>query len=345
MKSYNVGIICPSEIAFRRFLPSLQRMTQFHFAGVAIASPDEWAGEGKATEDTYKILSNERLKAQKFVDTYGGIIFEGYKTLIESPDIDVVYLPLPPALHFKWAKKVLETGKHAFVEKPFTTNLEDTLKLLNIASQKRLTVHENYMFTFHEQLQVVKDIIESGEIGKVRLYRVTFGFPRRAANDFRYNKELGGGALLDAGGYCLKYASLLLGNSAKIVSANSCYESEWAVDIFGNATMVNSEGITCQLSFGMDCDYKCELEAWGSTGTLTTNRILTAPDGFSAEAIIKHNQELKTVSLPADNAFEKSICHFYYCIIDDKKREDNYQIVQRQSFLMDEFLNLRDNGK
>ena len=121
MKKYNVGIICPSEIAFRRFLPSLKRVEEFQFVGVAIASPEEWAGEGKVTEATLAVIDKERQKARTFVDCYGGRIFEGYQTLIDSPEVDVVYLPLPPALHYKWAKRTLEAGKNAYVEKPFTT--------------------------------------------------------------------------------------------------------------------------------------------------------------------------------------------------------------------------------
>lgn len=343
--SIRVGVICPSEIAFRRFLPSLQRVKEFSFAGVAVASPEEWAGEGKVTESTFAIIENERKKAQTFIDTYGGKIYEGYKTLITSPDVDVVYLPLPPALHFQWAKLVLESGKHAYVEKPFTTSLEDTQILLSIAKQNHLAVHENYMFIYHQQLQTIQEMIAQGEIGKVRQYRVSFGFPRRATNDFRYNKALGGGALLDAGGYCMKYASWLLGDTARLVCANSYDEPEFEVDIFGSCTMTNDEGTIVQMSFGMDCDYKCELEAWGSTGTLTTGRILTAPDGLEPDMVIKHNQEYITKKLPADNAFEKSIRRFYNCLTNDAIREENYDIIERQSSFISEFKKLSNNGK
>lgn len=341
----NIGIICPSEIAFRRFLPSLQKVKEFSFAGVAIASPEEWAGNGKVTAETKAIIQRERQKAQSFVDNYGGTIYDGYQRLIESPNIDVVYLPLPPALHFKWAKQVLESGKHAYVEKPFTTNLKDTQTLLSIAKEKKLAVHENYMFVYHQQLQAVQNLIAQGKIGKVRQYRVSFGFPRRAANDFRYDKALGGGALLDAGGYCMKYASWLLGDTARLVCANSFFEKEFEVDIFGSCTMVNDEGIVVQMSFGMDCDYKCELEAWGSTGTLTTGRILTAPDGLEPEMVIKHNQEYTTQKLPADNAFEKSIRRFYDSLMNDVIREENYCVIERQSSFVSEFKRLSEYGK
>ena len=239
----------------------------------------------------------------------------------------------------------MEYGKHAYVEKPFTTDIEDTKTLIRIAKEKKLAVHENYMFIFHQQLQAVQDLIAQGEIGKVRQYRVSFGFPRRAANDFRYNKALGGGALLDAGGYCMKYASWLLGETARLVCANAYYEPEYEVDIFGSCTMTNDEGTVVQMSFGMDCDYKCELEAWGSTGTLTTGRILTAPDGLEPDMVIKHNQEYITKKLPADNAFEKSIRRFYDCLTNDDIREENYSIIERQSSFVSEFKKLSEYGK
>ena len=120
------------------------------------------------------------------------------------------------------------------------------------------------MFAFHNQLKEIAQIIERGEIGDVRLYRISFGFPQRAVNDFRYNKELGGGALIDAGGYTIKYAAMLLGETAHITAAQMNYTDEFEVDIYGSATLVNQDGATAQIAFGMDNSYKCELEVWGS---------------------------------------------------------------------------------
>ena len=122
-----IGIICSSEIAFRRFLPSLQKATGFEYVGVAIANKEEFVG---ATDE---VLAKERQKAQTFVDNYGGKIFEGYGNLIGSEEVDAIYLPLPPALHFKWTKQALLNGKHVLVEKPSTTSLADTQELVSIA--------------------------------------------------------------------------------------------------------------------------------------------------------------------------------------------------------------------
>ena len=334
MEKIRIGIICPSEIAFRRFLPSLGKAEGFEYVGVAIASKEEFVG---ATDE---ILAKERQKAQTFVDNYGGKIFEGYEKLISSDELDAVYLPLPPALHYKWAKLALEHGKHVMVEKPSTTSLSDTQDLVTIAKEKGLALHENYMFVSHNQIEAVKEIVRSGEIGEVRLYRITFGFPRRAVNDFRYNKALGGGALLDAGGYTMKLATTLLGGEVKLAAANAGYLDEFEVDIYGSATVVNEKGAVAQVAFGMDNDYRCDLEVWGSTGTLTTGRILTAPAGFVPSYTLKKNQDVTTGELPADDAFLKSIQRFGQCVNDCATRADNYQILLQQERLVEEFKNL-----
>ena len=326
-----IGIICPSEIAFRRFLPALKEAGCFEYAGVAIANKEEFVG---ATDE---ILEKERAKARTFVDNFGGNIFEGYRSLIESQDIDAVYLPLPPGLHYQWAKVALEAGKHILVEKPCTTALVNTQDLLRKAECESLAVHENYMFAFHDQLKAVDDIVNSGEIGDVRLYRISFGFPMRAQNDFRYNKALGGGALLDCGGYTFKYASMLLGPTAKMKYAQSNTIDGFGVDMYGSAALVNDKGVTAQVAFGMDHSYKCELEVWGSKGILYTNRILTAPAGFIPEVIIRKGSEEEKRNLPADDAFKKSILHFYNCIDNSESRKENYQALLRQAKLVEDF--------
>lgn len=336
----NIGIICPSEIALRRFLPSIKKCKEFNFVGVAIASPEEWY-EDKLTnineEDILQQQKNELAKAELFVNSAGGKIFKSYLSLVTSSEIDAIYIPLPPALHYKWGKIALLNGKHVLMEKPFSTTLHETQELINLAEEHNLAIHENYMFTFHNQIKFIDNIIQKGEIGKVRLYNISFGFPKRAYNDFRYNKKLGGGALLDCGGYTIKYASILLGESAKILTASSYYENDYDVDIFGSGTLINDEGIVAQISFGMDNNYKCALEAWGSKGSLYTGRILTAPDNFCPEIIINKGNEKEKRTVPTDETFVKSILHFNKCICNNIIKKENYYLILKQAQYIDQF--------
>lgn len=324
-------------------MPALKKAEgEIEFAGIGYASPEEWFGDiiNIPSDAIKEQQERECSKARSFVDTYGGKIYKGYQNLIESDDIDAVYLPLPPALHYQWAKMALENNKHVFVEKPSTTCLEDTQALVEIAKEKGLALHENYMFVFHDQLKVLDEVVKSGEIGDIRLYRISFGFPLRAKNDFRYNKALGGGALLDAGGYTMKYASYLLGNTAKVVTAQVNTIEGFEVEMFGSCTMVNDEGLTAQLAFGMDNDYKCEVEMWGSKGTITSNRILTAPEGFTPCYTIKKNQDVVSRVLPKDDAFYKSINHFVQCVVNSDIRKENYIRLINQEKQVSDFIKL-----
>ena len=342
MANIRIGVICPSEIALRRFLPSLLKVKGVEFSGVAIASPTEWFDDLSNVSNSDIVSQQEREleKAYTFINSFGGKIYKSYTEICTSSDVDAIYLPLPPALHFRWAKLALINNKHALVEKPFTINLSDTEELIALAKTKELAIHEDYMFVYHNQIQAINEIIASGEIGNVRHYRIQFGFPKRAVNDFRYNKALGGGALLDAGGYTIKYASLLLGETARLTTASTKYEDEWEVDIFGAATMINDHGVVAQLSFGMDNNYKCMVEAWGSEGTLTTSRVLTAPDGFEPDMIVRKGNCDEVRKLPSDEAFVKSIQRFKDCIICADARKENYLTIEHQAKFIERFIEL-----
>lgn len=325
-----IGVLCPSEIAYRRFMPALKKCDNFVFAGVAVADSGEW--NGTMSDEIGQLELN---KASRFPDEYGGIIFDSYTELIKSHDVDAVYIPLPPALHYKWGKIALENGKHVFMEKPFTTSAEDTKELIVLAKEKGLALHENYMFVYHSQLEWIMGKIYEGVIGDIRLIRIDFGFPFRGAEDFRYDRALGGGALLDCGGYTLKLASLLLGETAEITASKLNYKDEFDVDIYGSASLTNSEGVSAQVSFGMDNSYRCSLDIWGSTGSIYTNRILTAPDGFEPVVIIKSGNEEQSYTLPADDTFGKSIGFFEKCLNDSACRNTHYSEIIKQSELVE----------
>lgn len=333
-----IGVICPSEIALRRFMPALQLVEDVEFVGIGVCTKQERFGKVDMPSETVEsVLNAEHEKAQVFINQYGGKIFEGYESIVRSDEIEAIYIPLPPALHYKWAKLALECGKHVLVEKPSTISADDTKKLVEIASHNKLALHENYMFVFHNQLDAIDEMINSGEIGDIRLYRICFGFPKRAANDFRYNKALGGGALIDAGGYTIKYATRLLGESAKIKYAHMNYTEEHEVDMYGSAAVVNDEGVTAQIAFGMDNNYKCELEAWGSTGCIYAGRVLTAPAGFTPSVTIRKGNEDTVKDLPADDAFKKSIEKFIACVNSEDVRLENYAEIVKQAELVDDF--------
>lgn len=330
MSKIRIGVLCPSEIAFRRFMPALKQLDDFQYIGLAAATEREFS-----SLDSDKVKPSEMEKAKNYVSTYGGKIFEGYETLIHSDTVDAVYLPLPPALHYKWGKKVLESGKHLLMEKPFTTSLAETEELLSLAERKGLAVHENYMFLYHSQLAKVKGLIADGTLGELRLIRAAFGFPMRGKNDFRYQKAMGGGALLDCGGYPIRLALELLGETAQVTQSRLIQPEGYEVDLYGNAVIENKDGLCAQISFGMDNAYQCQLEVWGSKAILIVPRVFTAPAGFGADLEVKENQEVSQHFSISDNSFKNSLLMFKDNILKENDRKGKMIAIQIQSDLIE----------
>ena len=251
-------------------------------------------------------------------------------------DIDAVYIPLPPALHFPYAKAALEHGKHVFVEKPSTISYEQTSELVEIAKQRNLVLQENYMFQYHAQIAEIRKLLKEGLIGDIRLMKASFGFPLRAANDFRYNKALGGGALLDAAGYVTKLARLMLGSTVKVDTATLNGLEGYEVDMYGSATYSNEEGDVLQGSFSMDSYYQCCLEVWGNKGKAFTNRIFTAPPGYTPILELETNEGKQQIELPEDAHFAHSIEKFAEAFGNDTLRMKMYEDLLIQARMVED---------
>lgn len=319
-----IGIIGGADIAYRMFLPSLLENKNFKCIGVATNNPN---------------------KKEKFNKDFNIPVYDDYNEIINHPDVDAVYIPLPPALHYIWARKVIESGKHVFIEKPSTECYKDTYELVSMAEKNGVVIHENYMFQYHSQLQKINELINSGKIGDIRLIKCSFGFPLREKNDFRYNKYLGGGALLDAGGYVTKLATLLLGDNIRIQCANKNMIDGFEVDMYGNINFINEKGLVCQGAYGFDCYYQCNLEIWGNHGKLTTNRIFTAPGNLSPIIIIETAEGKEQIVLEPDNHFSKSIHVFHSAMNNLQIRERLRNEILLQSKLIEDIKNFNQEAK
>ncbi len=315
MKKWSVGVLGASDIAFKKFLPALEKSDVFSFAGIAARDPK---------------------RCEPYVNRFGGKTYPDYLTLIRSSEIDCVYVPLPPALHAKWGEEVLIAGKHLLMEKPFTTSLHDTNRLLALAKERGAAVHENYMFHFHHQIQVITNLINSERLGKLRMIRAAFTFPFRGADDFRYQKEMGGGALLDCGGYPLAIASHLLGVTAQVEWANLIESKEYGVDTGGSAILKNEEGLAAHIFFGMDDTYRCELEVWGSKASLYAPRVFTAPSDLPVVLEVRDGKTNQEIQVGMDDQFLNSLEYFKQLIKEPALREEQYRRISRQSELVEQ---------
>lgn len=261
------------------------------------------------------VASRSLSKAIEYGEKFGCQFVEGYENLLKRDDVDVVYMPLPNALHFKWAMKALEHGKHILIEKSLALNFTEAKSITDKAEAANLLVQENFMFPYHRQFTFIKDVLAKGTLGKIRCVRSSFGFPPFPDEDnIRYSESLGGGAFLDAGAYTIKVAQLLLGH---LVADGGClfYDHIKRVDFNGGFFMHDKHGVIVETAFGFDHFYQCELEVWGSEGKLTAERIFTAGPGIKPKIFIETKQETKVYEIEADNHFLNLLNDFAGCII------------------------------
>lgn len=315
-----VGIIGCSEIAFRRFMPAVKRVKDIEVVAVA----EEF----------------DPSKLDNFCDEYNVEGIKSFDELLERMDIDSIYVPQPPALHYKWAKKALLAGKHVLIEKPSTVSLQQSSELVDLAKQRKLVLHENYMFQYNRLIEEVKKCLKNKEIGEIRLIRANFGFPLRTQNDFRYIKNLGGGALMYAAGYPVKLATLLLGQSIKVDSATINHIDGYEVDMYGSASFSNNDGCVCQIGYGMDCQYQCNLEVWGNRGKMFVDRIFTTPPDYEPVISITRGNDTEIINIKSDSHFQHSIEKFLWETKNDLEREQMYEDILLQAKLIEDIRRL-----
>ena len=314
MSVLRIGVMGCSSFAQRAMMPALQECDAVELVCVA---------------------SRTKEKAEEVAQEFGCEAVVGYSALLMRNDVDAVYMPLPSGLHEEWCTKALEAGKHLLVEKSFAENHRSAHQMLSLARNKNLLIFENFQFQTHSQWASIKNYMNSGELGDVHLVRATFGFPPLPKDNFRWNKELGGGALLDTGAYMTKVSQLLLGTGLEVLGASLKEDSEMGVDIYGEATFRNSAGQVAQVAFGFDYFYQCRVELLGTKGKLSTNRVFTAPPGFKPTLLIEKQVEAEEIKLPTDNHYV-NMWRWFASEVRSDDFSTHWEILLDQARLLDE---------
>lgn len=113
---------------------------------------------------------NERLELAKKIYANSVEYTTAFGQVINDTAIDAVALAVETSAHYELAKKALEAGKHVYVEKPFTSTLEQAREVEKLASAKNLVVHVDHIMVYHPVIKKIKELIDSGEIGDVMYY-------------------------------------------------------------------------------------------------------------------------------------------------------------------------------
>lgn len=319
MNKLKIGVLGCANIAKRSVIPAILEVEELKLIAVA---------------------SRTQAKADEYAGLFKCEAIEGYQKLIDRSDIEAIYMPLPTGLHEEWGIKILEAGKHLLVEKSLAMNYSSAQQMVALAKEKDLLIMENFMFLYHGQHQFVKDLIAKGEIGEVRSFRSSFGFPPLDKDNFRYNKALGGGALLDAAAYTIRVSQMFLGNDLNVQGASLNNDGQ-EVDLYGGGFLKSSNGSFAEVAFGFDNFYQCNYEIWGSEGKVTAKRAFTPGVNFSPTITLEKQSEQFDYKIDAENHFIKILNEFNRCIIENDMQK-KYDEILNQARLIQEF---RDKAK
>ncbi|GAA4808163.1 Gfo/Idh/MocA family protein [Tomitella cavernea] len=202
------------------------------------------------------VASRDRARAEFFAELCRvERVHDSYEDVLADPDVDVVYLPLPPALHVHWALAALAAGKHVLCEKPLAATAEQAARIRSAAHRAGLVMHEAYHHLCHPLWERIGELtapLAGGALalGDLDAVRVELTMPPPGPDDPRWSRRLGGGALLDLGCYGLQIAHLLgaAGGGAPTVESASARHAGVGRSAVGHRAPVD-ESVTVALRY------------------------------------------------------------------------------------------------
>ncbi len=250
------GILSTANIGVKRFIPGAVRSR--NGAVAAIASRDL-----RRAREVAESLAIPRA--------YGS-----YQELLDDPEIDAIYNPLPNSLHAEWTIKAAAAGKPVLCEKPLALDADQAQLMIDSCHSHGVLLMEAFMYRFHPQHERVIELIENGVIGELRFVRAAFTFMLEPfpAGNVRLSSELGGGALMDVGCYCVNASRMLFGEDPSWGSAQWDFRSEFGVEV-SLAAILGFEGGRTAI---FDCGFRAPGQ--GSYIAVGTRGQIEVPNAF-----------------------------------------------------------------
>ena len=295
MKPYNWGIIGAGRIA-RKFTDGLKMLPNANL---------------------YAVASTSLERAENFKNEFGyEKAYGSYNELVKDKKLDIVYIATTNNLHFENTMLCLEYGKAVLCEKPFASNYQQVMQMVEKSHEKNVFLMEALWSRFIPSMIEFKKQAESGILGKIRLLQCDFGYIRIFdENDRFYNLKLGGGSIPDIGIYTIFMAMYLFGTPEKIqvTSVPSPTGSDWTTAY----TFVHKNGEISQLCSSFEVCLDNTAKLFGEKGTLILNRSFHSPTSIMFRD--NHGKRTKISVNQTGNGFNYEAAEVMRCL-------DNNQI-------------------
>ena len=263
------------------------------------------------------VASRELKRAEGFAADNGIAKAHGsYEALLADPEIDAVYIPLPNRLHAEWTIRAAQAKKHILCEKPLAMDAAECDAMAEAAEAAGVLLMEAFMYRFHPRSLQVMELVRSGAVGELRTIRSAFTFRLRNPDNIRLSPELGGGALMDVGCYCVNVSRTLAG--AEPVAAQA--SARWTGGAPGRGV---DDELTGVLHFpdGVTAHFDCALtqERWefyevaGTEGVLRVDSAFL-PGAADVTAVVHRGRDRQEHPITGDDEYRLMVEHFMDCV-------------------------------
>jgi predicted dehydrogenase len=218
--------------------------------GAAAIVPAALTGPARTVSEVQvtAIAARDPARARAFARRHGiPRVHQGYDELINDPEIDAIYNPLPNSLHAEWTIRALQAGKHVLCEKPFAANAAEAEQMAAAAKESGRVLSEGFAYRHHPMAARLKSIIAAGELGRIRHIEAQFCFLLPQPGNIRFQYGLGGGALMDAGCYPVSLIRCLAGAEPVVAGARARLLAP-QVDSRMQADLSFPDGLTARLA-------------------------------------------------------------------------------------------------
>jgi predicted dehydrogenase len=282
------GVLGVSGIAVNRVIPAIQRSSNGRV--VAIAS---------------RALERARDAAARLdIPT----AHAGYQALLDDPEVQAVYIPLPNALHREWTIRAAQAGKHVLCEKPLGISAAECHEMIAACRQLGVLLMEAFMYRFHPRTARVAALVREGAVGEARLVRAAFTFRvRDPVNNIRLKRELGGGSLYDVGCYCVNVSRMILGEPRDAFAFAHVGSS--GVDEALGGVLRFDGGRLAVIDCGLSVSRREEYEVVGTDGRLTVPTAFL-PGTADAPIHLTRGPESSTETVAGLDQYQRMVEHF-----------------------------------
>ena len=222
--------------------------------------------------DLVAVASRDAATAERFANESGDPSwYADYQSLLDDPQVDAVYVPLPNALHAEWTVRALEAGKHVLCEKPLATSPAECRRMHAAADDADRRLMEAFMYRHHPRTKRLLELVHGGTLGELRWVRASFSFAVRDPDNVRLDAALAGGALMDVGCYGVDVARALAGEEPDLAQAHAVWAPS-GVDESLIGSLRFPGGVVAQIACSLAAPRTETYEVLGSEGRIQVSQ-------------------------------------------------------------------------